>query len=110
MTAIERDTVTFSAFMFAGATRPNDAPELCERFGGQLGFACKLVPHVLAVVTVLSRAYSRRGFNPDYPGVLEYELLEPLGEWLIRESQHGFVQPRDTAARFLRQFRQWVRD
>lgn len=42
-----------------------------------------------------------------YPGVLEYEVIEPLGKWLHANSMSALEQ---TLAEFARRFEAWVKD
>lgn len=100
----DTDTAIFTAFMLAGAT--GAASHHFERYSGQIGFAHELVPHARAIAEALHKALDRNA-DAQFPGVLEYELVEPLGRWIVESAE--YIEPRATAARFLRSYRDWIR-
>lgn len=91
----------FTAFLFVGGTQSKKFD--ADKWHGQIGFAQECAPHGAAIAAALDKVPDKW----DYPGVLEYEIVEPLGEWIA--TREGYTEPRDTAARFLRHFREWVR-
>lgn len=102
-----------TAFLFAGALQKdrelsavsgNPDLGLWDDWGGHIGFAQTCYDYAQAIEKWLE---TRNDDN--HPGVLAYEIIEPLGEWLIvHEAQHP-----DTAAvlaEFQKRYLAWIED
>jgi hypothetical protein len=77
-------TASFTAFIYAGAIQSpalqNDST-LMDDWNGHVGF----VSHAAYYATVIAHWIDCRdpGEFELWPGVIEYELFEPMGEWLL---------------------------
>lgn len=92
------NTAVFTAYLLAGASLSNRS---LEGHGGNIGFACEAVRHARAIAV---RFADIRTPDDVFPGVLEYELIEPLGAWIVDVD----AQPKDTALRFETLYHDWI--
>lgn len=87
---------SITAFLYAGATerdrdltRCNDDTERFEnterfeKWEGHLGFVFYAERIATAIIEWLDERSANPEINDVYPGVIEYELIEPLGAQLI---------------------------
>ena len=74
-------TATITAFLYAGALQApaTDNTYPFDDWGGHTGFVSRAELYAKAINKFLQEQ------SPDhiYPGVLEYEVIEPMGMWLI---------------------------
>lgn len=100
---------SITAFLYAGAVQSpqnriaDDNP--FENWEGHLGFVYYAEGYANAIVEWLDKRFET---NPDdiYPGVLEYEVIEPMGEWLLRNED---VLPVDAVlAEFVKEYEQFI--
>jgi len=101
MKAINLDTAVFTTFLTQGATA---AGIDVDPYGGHIGLVEALAEHARAISKVLrSLPYPDDG----YPGVLAYEIIEPIGAWLAEDgTRMGY--PQNTALEFERRYFEWV--
>lgn len=89
----ERELCSFAAFLYAGALQcprnreamREDNINLFDDWDGHTGFvwACaEYAEHIQAWLQLNMEIYDT------WPGVLEYEILEPLGEWLLTAHEY----------------------
>ena len=77
---------SITAFLYAGAIQsPRNSAAVdspFENWEGHLGFVYYAQDYAKAIEQWLHERYET---HPDdmYPGVLEYEVIEPMGEWLL---------------------------
>jgi len=95
------------AFMYAGAlqhptlgTKKGIGLDL-DSWNGHTGF----VGHCTAYAVEINDWLNTR--DDDFPGVLAYELIEQVGEWLLEE----FIYPPDSAkvmVHFMEKYLKWI--
>ena len=100
MNATNLDTAVFTAFLFQGAVK---ARIDTDEFSGQIGLCLELAEHARAIAKCLPRIPPEWG----YPGVLAYDIIEPLGAWLA-EDVTRMRSPAATAAECLRRYLEWT--
>lgn len=82
-----RDAGIYTAFIYAGALLSQalrNNPQLLEAWGGHSGF----VWYASSYAHVIAQWLDERAptGTEDWPGVIQYELFEPMGEWLVQLS------------------------
>lgn len=78
-----------TAFLYAGAVQhPTLGSTMrMDNWSGHVGFVGHCTDYAIAIDAWLATQ------TDNYPGVLAYELIEPMGEWLIEK----FNRPPDVA-------------
>jgi len=102
-----------TAFLYAGALSADlnthhdaFAPAThFDDFNGHTGFVDSAETYATAIVQWLQARIAAQGFD-DHPGVMEYELIEPLGGWLIVQSEVPSAQA--VVARFAELYLAWI--
>jgi hypothetical protein len=75
-----------------------------DDWNGHTGFVWACAEYANAIQEWINESYQ---VNPDHPGVMEYEILEPLGEWLL--TAHEYPPETDAVlAEFKARFITWV--
>jgi len=105
------ETASYTAFLYAGAilcranrTAEADRTNLFDDWNGHTGFVWACAEYADAIQTALDE---RTDKEDAWPGVMEYELLEPLGEWLL--TAHETPPTVETVtAEFMERFLKWV--
>ena len=97
-----------TAFLYAGAiqsprNKGHDSP--FENWEGHTGFVYYAEEYAKAIEQWL---HSRFETHPDdiYPGLLEYEVIEPMGEWLLNNDEVLPVQ--QVLDEFINEYEQFV--
>lgn len=77
---------SITAFLYAGALQHPTKGDDYEDWEGHTGFVfyCEEYAHAIAMLL-------ETRLEDEWPGVILYELIEPMGEWLI-----GHAAPLDT--------------
>jgi hypothetical protein len=106
--AFARELARFAMYLLKGydelcRTRTS-LPKLQER-EGHIGVATTLA-EMAAVVSDYLASKAARKLGDDYPGVFEYEVLEPMGAWFADHSQ---CSRADFCLELDRQFRRFMR-
>lgn len=82
--ALIEDTASYTAFIYAGALQSpamDKDPQIMESYGGHTGFVWYATQYAHAITQwIIERVNTE---NEDWPGVIQYELFEPMGEWLL---------------------------
>ena len=109
MKQVNRDTAGFAAFLYAGAVqadrdaeRANISIEGFERWNGHIGFVTSIVDHARAIAKVFGKIVREEHC---FPGVLEYELIEPLGGRILLDRS---ITPEHAAEIFAIEYHAWV--
>lgn len=105
------ETASYTAFLYAGAiqcaanrTAVKDRTNLFDDWNGHTGFVWACTEYAKAIQSALN---AREDEEDSWPGVMEYELLEPLGEWLL--TAHETPPSVETVtAEFMERFLKWV--
>lgn len=105
------ETACYTAFLYAGAiqcqanrTAVIDRTNLFDDWNGHTGFVWACAEYANGIRKALD---SREDEEDAWPGVMEYELLEPLGEWLL--TAHETPPSVETVtAEFMTRFLKWV--
>jgi hypothetical protein len=102
------EVAQITAFLYAGAlqhpTLGTTGAGLClDRWEGHTGFVTYCALYAGAINDWL---HTR---DDIMPGVLEYELIEPLGEWLL-ESCRACLETAEVLGRFKAQYLAWIED
>ena len=95
-----------TAFLYAGAIQhptlgSNGKGMRLDSWNGHTGFVGHCTDYAIAIDEWLSTQ------SDDFPGVLAYELIEPMGEWLIEK----FPRPPevgDVLEYFKVEFAAWI--
>jgi hypothetical protein len=118
MSNLNRDIAITTAFLYAGALQHADklenaslkdrgiALDLWDDWGGHTGFVHACTDYAQAIESWLVQPDRA---DDNHPGVLVYELIEPLGAWLIDPASN---RP-DTAIvlqEFQRRYLEWIKD
>jgi hypothetical protein len=95
-----------TAFLYAGAiqhpTLGNNGKGMClDSWSGHTGFVGHCTDYAIAIDQWLNTR------NDDFPGVMAYELIEPMGEWLI-EKFHTPPNVGEVLEYFKVEFLAWV--
>jgi hypothetical protein len=81
---VQRAAATFTAFIYAGALQSNTLlqnEQALDDWGGHSGFVHEVTYYAERIANWLdARLLS---YHDQWHGVIEYELMEPLGEWLV---------------------------
>lgn len=87
-----RELCSYTAFLYAGAiqcaanrTAVLDRTNLFDDWNGHTGFVWHCSEYANAIQDWLD---ARPEEYDLYPGVLEYEVIEPLGEWLLTAHEY----------------------
>jgi hypothetical protein len=85
------ETASYTAFLYAGAIQSAanraavvDRSNLFDDWNGHTGFVWACAEYAEAIQKALDE---REDKEDAWPGVLEYEVLEPFGEWLLTEHE-----------------------
>jgi hypothetical protein len=102
------EVAQITAFLYAGALQHPELGQkgqgLClDRWEGHTGFVTYCALYAGAINDWL---HTR---DDIMPGVLEYELIEPLGEWLL-ESPRSCLETADVLGRFKAQYLAWIEE
>lgn len=99
-----RDTAELCAFLYAGALQHPTRSKDYEDWNGHTGFVS-----FCADCADLISAYLNQPERSDdiYPGVIYYELIEPLGEWAICED--ASLTAHLVLERFREHYRAWIK-
>lgn len=105
-----QELATITAFLYAGAlqhptlgTKPDIGLDL-DHWGGHIGFVGCCTEYAKAIQDALNK---REDEEDVWPGVIEYELIEPLGEWLLERETVPHAET--VAAEFLTRFLKWIK-
>ena len=97
------DTAVFTAYLLQGAAQADVPHTAFDTYNGQIGFAFTVTAHARAIVEWLNaRPFSA---EEEWPGVLCYELVEPLGAYILSKR----ATPEEALEIFVDQFEQWLR-
>lgn len=77
-----------------------------QDMSGHLGVADEL-SRIASTLHEHLQSPEAQALGHDYPGVLEYEVIEPLGQWLHANSMCTIEQARDE---FARRFDAWLKN
>jgi hypothetical protein len=105
MSNLNRDIAHTTAFLYAGALTPDQETDKFDAWGGHTGFVHACTDYAQAIESWLVQPDRA---DDNYPGVLAYEIIEALGEWLIARDA-----PLDTGAvlqEFQRRYLEWIKD
>jgi hypothetical protein len=111
LTDAMQEIANYTAFLYAGAiqserhtkaVRNRDNP--FDDWNGHTGFVWACAEYANAIRNALD---ARADEEDSWPGVMEYELLEPLGEWLLTEHEYPPAVPIVTVE-FMTRFLAWV--
>jgi hypothetical protein len=114
MSNLNRDIAITTAFLYAGALQKDreifavstdENLDLWDDWGGHTGFVHACTDYAQAIESWLVQPDRA---DDNHPGVLVYELIEALGEWLIARDA-----PLDTATvlqEFQRRYLEWIAD
>jgi len=107
---LNQELATITAFLYAGALqhptlgiKPDIGLDL-DNWGGHIGFVGCCTEYADAIQKALNE---REDEEDVWPGVIEYELLEPLGEWLLTHETPPEVAI--VAAEFMARFLTWIK-
>lgn len=100
------EVAQITAFLYAGAlqhpTLGQKGQGLClDRWEGHTGFVTYCALYAGAINDWLDTR------DDIMPGVLQYELIEPLGEWLL-ESSHSCLDAAVVLERFKTEYVAWI--
>ena len=104
------EVAQITAFLYAGALQHPELGQkghgLClDRWEGHTGF----VTYCALYAGAINDWLRARDDNDIMPGVLEYELIEPLGEWLL-ESCRPCLKTVEVLEHFKAQYLAWIED
>lgn len=91
-----------TAFLYAGALQRPEQSKDYEHWEGHTGF----VQHCADYAEAINAYLNTRAHNDEWPGVIYYELIESMGEWLI-----GLPEPlsvADALAFFTTEYENWI--
>jgi len=102
------EVAQITAFLYAGALQHPELGQkgqgLClDHWEGHTGFVTYCALYAAAINDWL------HGRDDTMPGVLEYELIEPVGEWLL-ESCRSCLETVEVLERFKAQYLAWIKD
>jgi hypothetical protein len=106
MSNLNRDIAITTAFLYAGALTPDQETDKFDAWGGHTGFVHACTDYAQAIESWLVQPDRA---DDNHPGVLVYELIEPLGAWLIDPASNH----PDTGAvlqEFQRRYLEWIAD
>jgi hypothetical protein len=109
MNAMTIEASCFTAFLYAGALQHPTLGQKgqgvdLDHWEGHTGFVWACAEYAEAIQAMLeTRTYE----DDSWPGVLEYELLEPLGQWLLEQPEQPSVHA--VAAEFMARFLAWIK-
>jgi hypothetical protein len=98
-----------TAFLYAGALTPDQETDKFEAWEGHQEFVRACTGYAHAIETWLGHPGR---YDDNHPGVLAYEVIEPLGYWLVL-FPHAEALPLDTATvlqEFQRRYLDWIKD
>jgi hypothetical protein len=106
MTESIMSVAEITAFLYAGAiqhpTLGSNGKGMClDNWSGHTGFVGHCTYYAIAIDQWLATQ------SDDYPGVLAYELIEPMGEWLI-EKFHNPPDVADVLEYFKTEYLAWI--
>jgi hypothetical protein len=112
LTDAMQETASYTAFLYAGAIQSaanwsamKDRTNLFDDWDGHRGFVRACAEYAHAIRNALD---ARADEEDAWPGVMEYEILEPLGEWLLTEHEYPPAVPIVTVE-FMTRFLAWVK-
>lgn len=110
MNHLTQEIACTTAFLYAGAIQSEanqtamvDRTNLFDDWNGHTGFVWACTEYAEAIQAALN---TREDEEDVWPGVMEYELLEPLGEWLLTHEYPPSV--KEVAAEFMARFLAWI--
>ena len=110
MINLNQEIACMTAFLYAGAIQSEanqnamiDRSNPFDDWGGHTGFVWVCAEYAEAIQAALN---TREDEEDVWPGVMEYELLEPLGEWLLTHETPPEVAI--VAAEFMARFLKWI--
>ena len=104
MKTLNRNTATFAAHLYAGAASVVGTDPF-EPWGGHVGFTASILPdHARAIAKRFATIIEYLD-PPAVPGVLEYEVIEPLGRELVCDAA---ILPEEAADLFELRYRAWL--
>jgi hypothetical protein len=106
MSNLNRDIAITTAFLYAGALTPDQETDKFDAWGGHTGFVHACTDYAQAIESWLVQPDRA---DDNHPGVLVYELIEPLGAWLIDPASNH----PDTGAvlqEFQKRYLEWIKD
>jgi hypothetical protein len=110
LTDAMQEIANYTAFLYAGAIQCSaslaaalDRANLMDDWNGHTGFVWACAEYAHAIRNALD---ARADEEDSWPGVMEYELLEPLGEWLLTHETPPSVET--VTAEFMTRFLKWV--
>jgi len=80
MSNLNHNIAHTTAFLYAGALTPDQETDKFDDWGGHNGFVQTCTEYAEAIETWLGQPERD---DDNHPGVLAYEVIEPLGAWLI---------------------------
>ena len=100
-----RDAAQICAFLYAGALQHPTHSKDYGAWNGHTGFV-----YFAAECAELISEYLNQPerVNEIHPGVLYYEIIEPLGEWLI-DQDSSLTGSNQVLERFIQIFHDWIR-
>lgn len=105
MTLLTANIAHTTAFLYAGALTPDQETDKFDAWEGHASFVQTCTDYAEAIETWLVADGPQ-----NHPGVYAYEVIEPLGAWLIG---HDGPLPLDTATvlqEFQRRYLEWIKD
>lgn len=110
MKAETREIAMYTAFLYAGAlqhptlgTKPDVGLDL-DDWDGHVGFVGCCTLYAGAIQAALNE---REDEEDSWPGLIEYELIEPMGEWLLTHETPPNVET--VATEFMARFLEWIK-
>lgn len=94
------EVAMLTAFMYAGALQQNVSGLAFEKWGGHVGFVQSCAEYAQFISAWISLQE-----DDVHPGVMYYELIEPLGEWLIQGAKQA---PKDVLEQFKIEYLAWI--
>ena len=90
------------AFLYAGALTPDQKTDKFDDHGGHVGFVAKFEPLARQIADHLNLPQFA---EVEHPGVVEYEIIEPLGKWIL---DHPMRQSTDAFDCFVMSYGTWL--
>lgn len=86
VSTVQRSAAAYAAFIYAGALQSDalkhsDDGSLMDAWGGHSGFVWEVTYYADRIAQWLDQRLD--AYCDQWHGVIEYELMEPLGEWLV---------------------------